>query len=244
MRTFIFIVLFVAFTDAIAGDDQFSSQEELGRWLTYYYLEPEPDRIPTALRYMSESGALDEGNTLPSIFGFLSGCFASNPDAVKKTTSALENLPDNHFSVVLLGLWYANLPNSQSEVYQFLDSNRNLNNQLSYLRTGMPMALFEIPLEQGPWVLDALWGRYFATGKSETVERIAEALPWSEVKEDIGRLLVGGAAKWSLSSNAFQHERVKEIVVSLSERNPENKYLAEVLTQAAQYETEKANQAN
>jgi hypothetical protein len=60
------------------------------------------------------------------------------------------------------------------------------------------MALAEIPLNQGAWVLDALWGRYFATGSSAPVERIAEALPWSEVKGDVGRLLVGGAAKWSL----------------------------------------------
>ncbi|MCU7797281.1 MAG: hypothetical protein KZQ75_09140 [Candidatus Thiodiazotropha sp. (ex Myrtea spinifera)] len=241
MRTFMLTFLFVAFTGAVADDSQFSSQEELGKWFTYYYLESGPDRVGAAIRYMSESGALEEANALPGIFGFLSGFFTSNPNEVKKITSELEDLPDNHFSVVLLGFWYANLPNSQTEVYQYLDSRKNLEDQLSYLRTGKPMALHEIPLEQGPWVLDALWGEFFATGRSKPVERIAEALPWIEVKGDIDRLLVGGAAKWSLSSNAYQHERVKEILVSLSKRNPNNQQLAQVLSQAAQYEVEKAN---
>jgi hypothetical protein len=239
MRTFVLIVLFLGFTGAIEAEERFSSQEEVGKWFMHYYLEPEPDRIPAALRYLSKYGALDKASALPGVFGFLSGFFSTDPSEVNRITSALGALPDNHFSVVLLGLWYANLPSSQARVYEFLDSNENFENKLAYLRNGKPMALHAIPLEQGPWILDALWGEFFATGESSPVERISEALPWSEAKGDAGRLVIGEAAKWSLSSNAFQHERVKEIVVSLSKRNPENEHFAQVLNQAAQYEAER-----
>ncbi len=244
MRTLLLIIVLVASVGVVEADESFSSQEEVGKWFTYYYLAPEPDRVSAAIRYMSRSGTLEKSSVLPGIFGFLSGIFASSPGEANRIISTLEDLPENQFSAVLLGLWYANIPTSQSLVYQYLDSNKIIDSQLSYLRTGKPMALIEIPLEQGPWVLDALWGQYFSTGKPEPVERISEALPWSEVKGDIGRLLIGGAAKWSLSSNAFQHERVKEILVSLSERKPKNQYLIEVLTQAAKYEAERANKQN
>jgi hypothetical protein len=35
-------------------------------------------------------------------------------------------------------------------------------------------------------------------------------LPWIDVKGDINRLLIGGAARWSLTSNAEQHQRVMQ----------------------------------
>lgn len=50
-----------------------------------------------------------------------------------------------------------------------------------------------------------------ATGDREPVVRIIQALPWLDVKGDTNRLLVAGAAKWSLTSNAVQHEKVMNI---------------------------------
>ncbi len=49
-------------------------------------------------------------------------------------------------------------------------------------------------------------------------------------------MLVGAAAKWSLSSNALQHDHIKDNVTSLAEKDPENQHLEDVLMQATQYE--------
>ena len=70
------------------------------------------------------------------------------------------------------------------------------------------MPIEKIPLEQGAWVLDALWGNFMATGNKAPVQRIMTTLPWIDVKGDVNRLLIGGAARWSLTSNAVQHQRV------------------------------------
>jgi hypothetical protein len=241
MRTLSTIILLVALANSAIAKDQFSSQEQFSKWLTYYYLNPEPNRVASAVRYMSESGALNNAKVMPPIFGFLSGVIASKPSISASLLNSLNDIPENHYGVVILGVWYSNLPNSQEEVYRALDGNEKLNTQFEYLRKGKPMALHTIPLEQGPWVLDALWGDYSATGNAKSVERISEALEWSEIKGDIGRLLVGGAAKWSLSSNAAQHKRVKEILLNLSNRYPDNKHLKEVLARAAEYEKNGAN---
>ena len=75
------------------------------------------------------------------------------------------------------------------------------------LANGRPN-LLELPLERGPWVLDALWGYFMATGDDAPLARIMAALPWVNVRGDVSRLLVGGAARWSLISNAIQHSPV------------------------------------
>ena len=126
------------------------------------------------------------------------------PDWVNR----LSSLNDSHFGVVVLGLWYADLPDSQKRVYEILEQRPKLKEELSFLSKGTPTPVEEIPLEEGAWVLDSLWGNFMATGSKTPVVRIMSTLPWIDVKGDVNRLLVGGAARWSLTSNAVQHQRV------------------------------------
>jgi len=206
MRSLILGLLFATFTTpAVAG---FESQEEVSKWLTFYYQAPSPDRMPATIEYMSRSGMLDNKNAMAPIFGFISGVFKDKPMKVAGWIDRLGSLKDEHLGVVVLGLWYANLPESQRLTYEILDKHPKLNEQFAFLRKGSPMPIDKIPLKNGPWVLDALWGNFMATGRKKPIERIMAALPWVDVKGDTSRLLVGGAAQWSLTSNAVQHDLV------------------------------------
>jgi hypothetical protein len=209
-RLLVLMYWLVAVTPAIAGA-AFQSQEEVSQWFTFYYQKPEPDRLPDFIAYMSKSGVLDKTNTLTPIFGFLSGAFRNNPDRVSAWVSQLSTLKEQHLGVVVLGLWYAGLPDSPKMAYAIIENHPKLKPNFEFLYKGAPMTIEQIPLEQGPWVLDALWGKFMATGDSAPVERIIATLPWVDVKGDVNRLLVGGAARWSLTSNAVQHKRVLEI---------------------------------
>ena len=207
-RTTLGLVLLACFiASANAG---FKSQEELGNWVTYYYMNPTPSQTPDAIEYMSQSGWLDNDKSMSPIFGFLAGVFRSNPEQVPGWVERLSNLSEPHFGVVVLGLWYADLPESQKRVYELLERHRQLKEELAFLYKGAPMPIEKIPLEQGPWVLDALWGDFMATGNRAPVVRIMSTLPWIDVKGDVNRLLVGAAARWSLTSNAVQHKRIME----------------------------------
>ncbi len=206
MRTTILVLLFATFMMPAVAD--FESQEEVSKWLTFYYQTPSPDRLPAAVEYMSRSGMLDKKNTMAPIFGFISGVFDDNPTKVDGWIDRLSSLKEEHLGVVILGLWYANLQESQRLTYRILDKHPKLNNQFAFLRKGSPIPIDKIPLENGPWVLDALWGNFMATGRKKPIERIMEALPWVDIKGDIQRLLIGGAAQWSLTSNAIQHDLV------------------------------------
>jgi hypothetical protein len=96
------------------------------------------------------------------------------------------------------------------------------------------MTVEKIPLEQGPWVLDALWGKFMATGERAPVERIITTLPWLDIKGDINRLLVGGSARWSLASNAIQHKRVLKICedVAITQKGDVASKLRELIANA------------
>jgi len=211
MRRLLALMLWlVAVTPAIAGT-AFQSQSEVSQWVTFYYLNPEPNRLPDFMETMGKSGFLDKSTALSPIFGFLSGTFRNNPDKVTSWVERLSSLEEKHLGVVVLGLWYAALPESREMANAIIDKHPNLKPSFEFLYNGAPMTVEQVPLEQGPWVLDALWGKFMATGDSAPVERIISALPWIDVEGDINRLLVGGAARWSLTSNAVQHKRVLEI---------------------------------
>jgi len=65
-----------------------------------------------------------------------------------------------------------------------------------------PAKRSELTFDDSPELLDTLWGSYFATGNYRPVSRIIAMLPWSKDRESVGRLTVGGMAKYTLVSNA------------------------------------------
>ena len=240
MRATYFLLILLLFPSVGKSDTSFSSREELSQWLTFYYLKPEPERLPSAVRYMSKSGLLDNRYAFSPLFGFLASVFAENPDRAVAWAQELQSLKSTHYVVVVLGLWYANLPQSRQVVYQILDSDEALQESLAALKQGEPISIGEIPLQQGAWVLDALWGEFFATGQSQPVSRIAEALSWMEVEGDSNRLAIGFAADWSLRSNAVQHDRVFDIIFELSATHPDDTNLLEAVNDAKARRAERA----
>jgi hypothetical protein len=66
--------------------------------------------------------------------------------------------------------------------------------------------LYSMPVDS-PQVLDMLWASFFATGEDLPVKRIISVLHL-EKEGHGGQILIGGAANWSLKSNAKQHPKV------------------------------------
>ena len=58
--------------------------------------------------------------------------------------------------------------------------------------------------------LDELWGEYFRTENPWAIKRIISALKYVNSKQG-NAIIVGNAAKWSLTSNASQHPKVLNI---------------------------------
>jgi hypothetical protein len=234
MRRMVLAVLFLTLATPAQAERGFASKDEVGRWMTNYYLKPEPERLAVAVSYMSHSGMLDKSSTATPLGGFLSGVFHANPVRVPGWLDSMGRLPEEQLPGVLIGIRFAGLPDSRARAHRLLQSHAKLQEQLGSLDTLGATTLEQITLEGGAPVLDALWGRFMATGDRAPVERVIEALPFLDAKDDEWRQSIGGAAGWSLTSNAVQHPRVLEVceAVALNQKSGESAHLREVIATA------------
>lgn len=208
IRRSVFLFFAMICAVASAADGRFSEPTTLGRWITYYYVQPEPQLVGDAVRAASSQGFMKEGRGAPPFFGFVAGVLGKNPDMARPLAEKLASLPEIDQPVLVLGIWYSRHPDTKQLLGTLLKSMPAQKQMIEHFLANTAPGILDLPLEQGPWVLDALWGYFMATGDGSPVIRIIGALPWVNVRGDIPRLSVGGAAKWSLTSNAVQHERV------------------------------------
>jgi hypothetical protein len=205
-----FLITFVALVPraAWAKPGDFPDIDALSHWISYYYTDPQPHRVVDALRAASAHGLTREGQNVEPFFGFLAGIFSKNHSMVEAMAEELVSLPEVDQSILVMGIWYSSYPEAKRLLGQLRDSMPKQAASIDYLLKGGQMGVTDLPPEQGPWVLDALWGNFMATGDHAPVIRVMSVLPWVNVRGDTQQLLVGGAARWSLISNAIQHKAV------------------------------------
>ncbi len=142
--------------------------------------------------------------------------------------------------MVVLGLWYSGVPEARAILQELSSSMPAQAARIRFLLATPAPHIVEIPPDQGAWVLDAWWGYFLATGEELPVRAVIAVLPWTQVRGDVGRLLIGGAARWSLASNAVQHDRVLEICkAQLAVQKPETAALLAEVVRSAEAERAK-----
>jgi len=234
------LVVFLAFLACLAASlaaaapAPFASGPELGKWVTYYYLKPEPARAVEAIASASRLGLMKDGKSSPSMIGFLSGVMRKEPAVAREAASRLVSLPGAEQPVLALSLWYSGHPETGKLLAGLARSVPEQKEMYDELSQQAAPKLDQVPLDQGPWVLDALWGNFMATGDERPVLRVMSALPWVEAKGDKAKALAGGAARWSLTSNAVHHPRVLAICKAQVGKQPKevSAVLAEIIRNA------------
>jgi hypothetical protein len=63
-----------------------------------------------------------------------------------------------------------------------------------------------------PELNDLCWAGFFASGRTEYLERIIRNLSYVEERSDLNLYLTGASAKWSLASNAASHPTVRMVI--------------------------------
>lgn len=221
---------------AQAHEHAFSSQEEVIDWVNAYHVQPEPRRFSEALRIMSEEGLLGMPAAQPLIAGFMSGVFVDNPDQVAVWLRQAGRLPADHRSLVLLGLWHTGQAEAAAIVKAAIAGDPAIEANLGFLSSRVAQHVTALPLEQGHWVLNTLWGYYLATGDERAVIRVIQVLPWVEHMDRPGHMSIGRAAYWSLAVNAARQPDVLRICEAQLATQPEKagRLLRKVITQARQ----------
>lgn len=210
-----------------------NSQSDLIAWMTYYYLHPQPDLLVPGILLADKQGLLDDTGRAP-LMAFVSQVFSQNPGKIKTWSEQLQALKPTSKSLLYTALYWSPAPEAREtldKIIQTLPEKAQAELKTQTAHPAEPIEKMDITT---PAVLDELWGSFCATGDERYVNRLLTVLPWCDSDgKDLMKLMIGGAAKWSLTSNAEQHPRVMSICLKARDCRPElKKVLTEVIEKA------------
>jgi hypothetical protein len=182
---------------------------------------------------MSKHGQFSEAEAQSPVCVFLAQVFAANAGKVESWFGQLNGGTEDQKSSLALVLWMVGSSGSYARLRSLGQvGSGGFQNYVRGLLADDHRPDFLHDAIKNAGFLDDLWASFFASGDERYVKRIIGALQLANVHGDTGKLLIGGAAKWSLTSNAFQHPKVMQICEAELNQLPEDQRIT--LTQVIQ----------
>jgi hypothetical protein len=182
---------------------------ELSNWVTYYYLNPSPERVPAMLGALSDAGFVSWPDSIASYAGFFAEVFHQNQDRVSGWVGSLRPQGISQTIFLLYAVALSDIP-GKARLMKKLEAASQVPSS-----AGPFPHLIDAPLSAltpaSVADLDLLWGAFMASGSERYVKKIIDALYFIDITGDRNNFMLGFAAYWSLSSNARQHPWVRAI---------------------------------
>lgn len=180
----------------------FARSEDLLKWINGYKDNPEPKRLPLAVKAMSGFGLLKDMDQAGLYIGFTAGVLGSNPDLAEKLVADTFPLPPEDQVLLIKAIAYSGLPEWQDLLKKNVERMPARQVLVDKFLYGKKPVLKDLAIADDQAVIDINWGYYFATGSEEPVKRIVQSLALSTDKNDVEKLTIGAMAKWTLAQNA------------------------------------------
>ncbi len=193
-------------TDPIAEQ---APADETDTFLTYFYLNPKPDEFVYHFREIARSLEFQADANSAALSTFFGYIMRQYPERIGGWADELADLPPTYKPVLYYSLGHADCEEARNALRRLADAARGSDQRAAYgvLAVKTPNLLTR-EIRTGAH-LDALWGAFLATGDERFVKRIIGVLAWLDDKSaTLHQRVVAEAAKWSLTSNAWQHSRV------------------------------------
>jgi hypothetical protein len=215
--------------------NDFTSQEAILRWINQYRLRPEPQKLPAAVKAMSDLGLFRELENAGVYVGFMAGVLQSNPDKAEDLVTKMFPIPPEDQVPIVRAIAYSDLPEWKPLMLKFVERMPARKGLIDRFVYGKQPTLKQMALDDGTGPLDMLWGLYFATGSPEPVLRIISILAWSKDKDNVERLTIGNMAKLSLATNASRDKGLLDLVkAALNKENADTRVVLQEVIDAAE----------
>ena len=223
----------------------FSSTEKILTWISNYRYDPQPGRLGAAVKAMSHHRLLRNTAKNGIYIGFIAGVLGTNQLRARKLVASMFPMPPQDQRVIVQAIAFSGLPDWKKILRDFVERMPAKRVLISHYLYDRNKLLSDLPFTQGPEVLDAHWGYYFATGLYEPVTRIIEAVQWSRETKNLQKLTIGSMAKWTLATNAARDKRLLDLCRQEIEVMPKDKRqpLYDVIRAAQSFETEAIREA-
>ncbi|HRN85620.1 MAG TPA: hypothetical protein PK857_12425, partial [Hyphomicrobium sp.] len=172
--------------------------------------------------------------------GFIAGVIGANPERAEQLVSRMFPMPPEDQVVLIRAIAYSGLPDWKGLLGLFVERMPARMVLIRRYLYGDGKTLAELEPDDG-YVIDLLWGYYFATGNPEPVRRIVATLAWSADKNSVEKLTIGSMSKWTLATNASREKDLLDILHDEMNRQPAEVRtpLREVIEAAETFETGK-----
>ncbi len=240
----LFLLVFLAaggtlWSGTYTGPDSLDTQEKLNEWMSHYYLHRDTASVVPAIRQMFKQGWFEKDTAVAPLAAFWASVFYQNHKQVETWLRGLNDLTFDQKKYLWMAVHLSGVPESQDLLKKIRQENGPETAKfITELLAEERQNVVDMPVT-GPAVLDMFWGQFVASGDERCVRRVIAALYYLQETEDLAKMLIGGAARWSLESNAAQHPRVLEICkqarVDLNkagEREDVKKVLDEIIEKA------------
>jgi len=209
----------------------FASNEELLKWINGYRHNPQPQRVPDAVKAMSAFGVTKDADQSGIYIGFVAGAIGANPDIAEDLVTKMFPLPPEDQVIIIKGIAYSGLPKWRPVLTKFIERMPARKDLIEKFLYGDKPILTALSIEKDPTVIDLNWGYYFATGWEAPIRRIVASLAFSLDKDKVDTLTTGAMAKWTLAQNASRDNDLLMMLKKISnDSDPKiRKPLAEVI---------------
>jgi hypothetical protein len=198
------------------AEKPFQNTEELLRWINGYRKNPEPKRVPEAVKAMSAFGATKDIDQAGVYIGFVAGVLGANPNIAQELISDMFPLPPEDQVLVIKSIAYSGLPRWRDTMTNFVERMPARKVLIDKYVFGNKPTLTELSIRDDSGVIDLNWGYYFATGWEAPVRRIVSALELSLDKDKVDYLTIGAMAKWTLAQNASRNDDLLTLLKKIS----------------------------
>ena len=217
--------------------DGFAKQEDILRFINDYRENKQPERVPAAVKAMVRTGVIKDPEKSGVYTGFIAGVIGENQVKAPELITDMFPMPPVQQVVLIKAIVFSGLPDWKALLEQFVERMPARKVLIRKYLYGDGKTLGELGMDD-PFVIDAHWGYYFATGAWEPGIRIISALAWAEEKDDVEKLTIGSMAKWTFASNAARDKNLLDLAKVQMNHQEENvrRQLRDVIQAAELYE--------
>jgi len=233
------IIAVLAVTIAAFGGAVYWSQNKdndaksINDSIMHYYQKPEPEKVPDMLHKAAKMGLLDRDDTKYIFATYLGELMRRNPDKVDAWVASMSDFTESQKRLLMAALWQANLPQATEQLKKMASTLTGDDKKFFDQLLEKPATPLETKPITAPGQLDLLWACFFASGDTKYVSRIVDALAM-ENESGTQNILIGSAAKFSLTANAKEHETVMRFLKQAEEARPkESRKLREIIITAS-----------